>query len=63
MAVQEQDPVGAATPSGGVIELGSLLRQGVTLQTERAALLKDSLAQGLAFFDSYNESRLQLAFR
>ena len=62
MAVSDRRPSREMPQAGGGIELSSLLRQGVTLQSKRVALLKDSLAQGLSFFDSYNDARLKLAF-
>ncbi len=47
---------------GGGVDLAALFRQGMTLQSERQAMLQDGLKSGLQFFTEYNESRLQLAF-
>jgi hypothetical protein len=62
MATSNRRPSPEASQSEAKIELSSLLRQGVTLQANRAALLKESLASGLGFFDRYNDARLALAF-
>ena len=42
--------------------LGAVLKQGITLQPERVAMLKEAFTEGLEFFESFNESRLILAF-
>lgn len=62
MAMPDRRASQQAPQPGAGLELGSLLRNGVTLQSSRVALLKDGLAKGLSFFESYNESRLKLAF-
>jgi hypothetical protein len=63
MASREQRPVeSASAPTACTIDLGSLLRQGIALQPGRVALLKEGLSKGLAFFESYNESRVKLTF-
>lgn len=62
MTARDQPSVDDNSPLGGPVDLGGLLRQGVTLQSGRVTLLKDGLAKGLEFFDSYNESRLKLTF-
>ena len=62
MAMPDRDPIEEGQRPGGGLELASLLRQGVTLQAERVAMLKDSLAKGLGFFERYNDARLKLAF-
>jgi len=52
-------------PAGGSDEalgLAALLRQGVVLQPDREALLKEALDKGLEFFERFNTSRLELAF-
>ncbi len=45
-------------PSG----LAAILGQGVQLAPERVQLLKEGLEKGQEFFDSFNNSRLRLAF-
>jgi len=42
--------------------LPSLLQAGITLQGDRQAALKEGLDKGLEFFETFNESRLNLAF-
>lgn len=53
---------GEAASRAGSVDLSALFHQGIVLQQDRAALLEDSLKQGLKFFNEYNESRLKLAF-
>lgn len=48
----------APAPARG---LGSLLKHGLVLSPQREAHLKEGLDKGLAFYDRYNESRLELA--
>ncbi len=51
-------PAAAKGPTG----LAALLAKPLALAAERETLLRDGLSQGLKFFESFNESRLKLAF-
>src|SRR5579863_6729100 len=62
MAMSDQRASQPSLEAGAGYELGGLLRQGVTLQSNRVGLLTDGLTKGMAFFDSYNDSRVKLAF-
>ena len=42
--------------------LAQLIRQEVKLQSEREAVLRRGMDEGLAFYQQYNDSRLELAF-
>ena len=51
-----------AEKSQGAQGFAAVLERGITLQDDRVAKLKEGLAKGLAFFEEFNESRLELAF-
>lgn len=50
---------GAGTDSSG---LAAQLRQGIKLPPDRLGMLKEGYQKGLEFFETFNESRLKLAF-
>lgn len=51
-----------AVVSQGAQGFVAVLERGITLQGDRAEKLKEGLVKGLAFFEEFNESRLELAF-
>ena len=52
----------AQTTSAPGQGLSAILRQGVTIQQDRAASLRKGVDDGLSFFNQYNDGRLKLAF-
>src|SRR5271156_6673911 len=56
-------PPGPPVPAPKVATgLAALLAKPLALAADRETLLKDGLANGLKFFEGFNESRLKLAF-
>ena len=52
----------AKSADSGPQGLAALLARGITLAPDSVGVLKDGLAKGLEFFETFNESRLKLAF-
>jgi hypothetical protein len=61
-APKPSEPAASQPVHRGTSGLGTILEQGITLQPERVRLLQEGLEKGRAFFDTFNESRLRLAF-
>ena len=58
----ESQSTAASAAAGAETGFAAVLQRGITLQPERVEMLKEGLTKGLAFFEEFNESRLELAF-
>ena len=58
----ESQSTAPSAAGGADTGFAAVLQRGITLQPERVEMLKEGLTKGLAFFEEFNESRLELAF-